>query len=259
MSVEPDGVCIECTPMFDFDTLASVMEPKYHGNFTVMSPGDLGIPVARKRMYMWFDRIKTLAEQHRCVSEFLQTSRRAPGAGPDQYLRASADEVRQYYCKLLEQEGGKGKGGSKARSKPVPPRRAPCPFPGDQLTLRDVLQPGNLSRYHGHCQRIAERTSPAACRIIDVNVSPGWGGAPSSARVPTLLKSSCLVAVFGRGSDRDRLMLPSELPAIHGLELPSSVVSRLPARAVRSLLGNSMHVAQVGSFLLYALATRSFR
>lgn len=262
MAVEPDGVCIECTPAFDFDALASVLEPKYHGNFTIMSPQDLGIPVARKRMYMWFDRVKTLAETHRCVSEFLQISRRAPGAGPEQYLSASADEVQQYYQyyrKLLEQEGRKRKGGSEARSKPVPPRRAPCPRPGDKLTLRDVLQAGNLHRYHGHRQRIAEHTSPEACHIIDVNVTPGWCGTPSSTRVPTLLKSSCLVAVFGRGSDADRLLLPSELPAIHGLELPSSVVSRLPARAVRSLLGNSMHVAQVGSFLLYALATRSFR
>ena len=259
MAVEPDGVCIECTPAFDFDALASVLEPKYRGNFTITSPQDLGIPVARKRMYMWFDRVKTLAETHRCVSEFVQISRRAPGPGPEQYLSASADEVLQYYRKLLAQQGRERKGGSEARSKLVPPRRAPCPRPGDKLTLRDVLQAGNLHRYHGHLQRIAEQTSPEACHIIDVNVSPGWAGTPSSTRVPTLLKSSCLVAVFGRGSDADRLLLPSELPAIHGLELPSSVVSRLPARAVRSLIGNSMHVAQVGSFLLYALATRSFR
>ena len=55
------------------------------------------------------------------------------------------------------------------------------------------------------------------------------------------------------------MMLPSELPAMHGLHLPARVLSALLVRAVRSLVGNSVHVAQVVFFVQYALATRSYR
>ena len=55
------------------------------------------------------------------------------------------------------------------------------------------------------------------------------------------------------------MRLPSELPAMHGLHLPANALSALLAAAVRSLVGNSMHVAQVGCFVQYALATRSYR
>ena len=85
----------------------------------------------------------------------------------------------------------------------------------------------------------------------------GWGGTPQCKHVPTILRSSKLM-VFFQEEEQDRLLLPAEMPAVHGLHLPKCVMDRVPARGVRSLVGNSMHVAQVGCFVQYALATRSY-
>ncbi len=56
LAVEPNGVCIECTPLFDFQTLANLLRSKYTGDKVITSPMDHGLPIARKRMYMWFDK-----------------------------------------------------------------------------------------------------------------------------------------------------------------------------------------------------------
>ena len=45
---------------------------------------------------------------------------------------------------------------------------------------------------------------------------------------------------------------------MQGIRLPPEELSSLDPREVRSLVGNSMHVAQVGCFVQYALATRSY-
>ena len=93
--------------------------------------------------------------------------------------------------------------------------------------------------------------------MVDIIKNPGWGGAPQRQRVPTILRSSKLMVVF-QEEEQDRLLLPAEMPAMHGLHLPKCVMDRLPARVVRSLVGNSMHVAQVGCVVQHALATRSY-
>jgi hypothetical protein len=46
---------------------------------------------------------------------------------------------------------------------------------------------------------------------------------------------------------------------LHGLKLSPDLVSRLPAADVRSLVGNSMHMVQVGLFVQFALSTRRLR
>ena len=60
-------------------------------------------------------------------------------------------------------------------------------------------------------------------------------------------------------SGQDRLLSPSELPAIHGITLPAHVLAKLDLKDVISLTGNSMHVAQIGIFIQYAFATRSYK
>ena len=93
-----------------------------------------------------------------------------------------------------------------------------------------------------------------SCRRREPN---SWVGRETPGPRPTILRSSKLMAIFG-SEDEDRMLLPSEMPGIHGIRLPPSVLSKLPAHAVRSLVGNSMHVVQVGCFVQYALATRSY-
>ena len=91
----------------------------------------------------------------------------------------------------------------------------------------------------------------------DINRTAMRGGAPQCHIAPTTMRSSTLVALF-ESEDDDRLILPREMPGIHGISLPTGVLSRLEPKAVRSFVGNSMHVVQVGAFIQYALATRSY-
>ncbi len=262
LMAEPDGVCIECTPAFDFDTLLELLRPKYGGDYAITSPEDLGLPVSRRRMYMWFERRATISAAHARIGDFLKTSRRVPSLGPDVFLRASAEEVQAYYREVLGQE--------KARSAPVLRRQvrsapvlrrqtAPAETEAAATTLQDVLHVGYRKRYLGHRKLVDELPAAAKSKahIADVNVTPEYARGPKTCRVATILRSSCLVVMSESGREFDRLLLPAELPAIHGLQLPP--LPHLPMRAVRSLVGNSMHVAQVGCFLQYALATRSLR
>ena len=75
--------------------------------------------------------------------------------------------------------------------------------------------------------------------------------------VPTLMRSSILVLLSANAA-QDCLFLPSELASIHGLRIPPSVLRRLSVREARALVGNSMHVAQIGAFAQFALATRTW-
>ena len=60
-----------------------------------------------------------------------------------------------------------------------------------------------------------------------------------------------------RGRSAGFLCTPSELVSIHGLDISPAVLGRLTARQVRGLVGNSMHVAQIGAFVQFALAART--
>lgn len=253
LGVEPDGVCIECTPEFDFPTLANLLQAKYDGDFVLTSPEDHGMPVARRRKYMWFDRRASVAEMHVKVCDLLMHTRRVPRIGPEDYLRAPLAELQQHYNKLLEVAIRAGK----LVEPSVPQRRRRTKGPRfSHLRLRDVLYGGYLGRYEVYRKNLQESLAKRGCHLVDIAKSPGYSSAPTSSRFPTLLKSSCLVAMYD-SAESDRLVLPSELPAVHGLHIPPIVAADLPPRAVRALVGNSMHVAQVGCFVQFALAGRT--
>jgi len=241
LAAEPHGVCLECTPGFDFKGLSSLLQDKYTGDFAVTSPLDFGLPVARRRMYMYFD-LHGSPPARLGLADMLPVSRRALALKPVDFLVARPQEVEGYYRKLL---------GKRARP-PVPRRRAIQET--TSLTLADVLCSGMWKRYEGHRARVVARMGDG-CHIVDINHNPEYRGPPSDARVPTIMRSSTLVAVFPSAAS-DRLVLPTELVAMHGLELPAQLMSRLPDRRLVSLVGNSMHVAQVGCFLQFALAMR---
>ena len=93
LSIEPDAVCIECTPRFDFATLQNLL-PTYRGDWAITCPTDFGRPVARQRMYMWFDRRASLRRVHAEVSGILDVSRRT--------VRVEAG----IFCRLPKQRSG---------------------------------------------------------------------------------------------------------------------------------------------------------
>ena len=125
--------------------------------------------------------------------------------------------------------------------------------------MRGVLPVGLRTRYDEHRERVNRiRSRPGACYVRDINRTAMWGGAPQCHNVPTIMRSSALVALF-ESEDDDRLILPREMPGIHGISLPTGVLSRLEPKEVRSFVGNSMHVVQVGACIHFAFATWSYR
>ena len=254
--IEPDAVCLECTPEFDFATMQKML-CGYRGNCAITSPLDFGRPVARKRMYMWFDRVLSLNQVHREVSTILDVSRRSLLVGPEIFARASNAEVQRSYYSLAKMASTKPNG------PPLPsvPRRLSKKQPpaSCNLRVRDVLPVGLRGRYEAHRVKVDSiRTSTGLCYVRDINKSAGWGGKPQCQHVPTILRSSTLVAMFD-SKDQDRLILPTELPSIHGIILPANLMSQLAPRELMSLTGNSMHVAQIGTFIQYAFATRTYK
>ena len=261
LATEPDGVCLECTPQFDFAGLSGLLRGKYTGGHVIMSPTDLGLQVSRRRMYMFFDRQG--ATPHRGLRDMLPVSRRTVNLRPEAFLSAGPAQVQRHYQELVALVPRRrvakvaGHGAAGRRAAPVPRRLAtpPAVMPIGHIRLMDVLHGGALRRYEGHRRQVTNKFGKfRGCCIVDINNTPDYRGGPSDAKVPTIMRSSTLVAIFSCQAS-DRLVLPTELPAIHGLQLPG-VAARLPSRKVRSLVGNSMHVVQVGCFLQFALAMR---
>ena len=225
LAVEPDGVCIECTPRFEFAKLCALLLPSYTGDYAITSPADFGLLIDRRRMYI----CGTYRTQRLSFNVF---------------LCASPGEIQRYYRQLL----GNPRSGS-----PVLRRRALL----GRLRLDDVLSAGNMVRYRRYREQIVSLPD-APCYIVDMHKSADCGAKPRSERMPTLLRSSVLV-VLCRQPAEDRFLFPTELPALHGLEISSDRLCGLPAADVRSLVGNSMHIVQVGVFVQFALGTRALR
>ena len=96
VAVGPDAVCLECIEGFDFETLQRMLRG-YRGDYAVTSPLDFGRPVARKRMYMWFDCMLSLRAAHEEVSTILDVSRRPLLVGPEVFLQAPRAEMQRLY------------------------------------------------------------------------------------------------------------------------------------------------------------------
>ena len=67
LRVDPDAARIERTPKLDFATPKNLLHP-YRGDSVVTCPTEFGSPVARERMYVWFDRLASLPISIRDIS-----------------------------------------------------------------------------------------------------------------------------------------------------------------------------------------------
>ena len=92
---------------------------------------------------------------------------------------------------------------------------------------------------------------------MDINMSASYRTFTKPNVFPTIMKSSILV-ILSADEAHDRMFVPEELLSIHCIDLPSAVLRRLTLREVRQLLGISMHVVQVGTFIQCALAARTW-
>ena len=163
--MEPDGVCLECTPRFDFNTLADLLRAKYDGDFAIASPDDHGLPIARKRMYMWFDRRQSVDETHARVRDMLDCTRRIPMILPETYLRATPAELLRHYNKVLE--AGVRAGKLSAATSVLRRQRAKGP-PVSQLSVRDILHGGFLERYDQYREKLKNELARHGCHLVDI-------------------------------------------------------------------------------------------
>ena len=251
LCIEPSGVCIECTPAFDFDTLQDLLAAKLCGSCARTCPSDFGLPVQRPRLYMWFDSRSCLDEEHVDVASCLLAARRRVRLSPRDYQRATSGERRRHYEDMWRE-----------RTRSPPPRsllrRMVQKGPGPLPRVADYLAPGLCSRYRDHRDAVAKiRKSEQDCFVVDINMSASYRTFTKPNVFPTIMKSSILV-ILSADEAHDRMFVPEELLSIHSIDLPSAVLRRLTLRQVRQLLGNSMHVVQVGTFIQCALAARTW-
>ena len=101
LCVKPDAICLECTPKFDFATLKRLLHT-YRGNYAVTCPTDFGRPVARRRMYMWFDLLSSLDSVCAEVGTIFDVSARSLLVGPEVFLTASASDVRRCHYEMAQ-------------------------------------------------------------------------------------------------------------------------------------------------------------
>ena len=234
-----DGACIECTPFFDFDTFHGILQSHFIGNSKATNPALEGKPVRRARLYMWFESKRRLVDTlHPGWKMYELVSHRTLSLPWTVYLRATPEEIQAHYQELLS---------GKSHNQPVLPR---------VVGLSDVLSEGNMKRLDAFLTSL--QASPAQHNDVAVDISANvrWAGLNLKPYLATLTCSTCLVFVPRAGSSEAvRLILPSELPAIHGISFPQDLGAQIKPVQMRSLIGNSMHVAQVGCFLQFAFAS----
>ena len=123
--------------------------------------------------------------------------------------------------------------------------------------LDQFLWGSSLQRYHDHrAQPYTQDLTSSQCIVVDISQNVGYRR-PARNMVPTLMKSTVLVVLFADAA-QDVFLIPSELASIHGLDISPAVLRRLTVSQVRGLVGNSMHVAQIGAFVQFAFAARTW-
>ena len=253
LCIQPDGVCIECTPNFDVEMLETLLGGAYVGAHAITCPSNFGVPVFRRRLYMWFDLKSSLDEVHMDMTSLLAASGRRVVMSPECYVTATTTARRDYYQEVWSQQHG--------GDEPLPTgsvrRRLTSKAIGPLPRLDQFLSGSSLKRYHDHrAQPYAQDLTGSQCIVVDISQNVGYRR-PARNMVPTLMKSTVLVVLFADAAE-DFLFTPSELASIHGLDISPAVLRRLSVSQVRGLVGNSMHVAQIGAFVQFALASRTW-
>ena len=253
LCIQPDGVCIECTPNFDVEMLETLLGGTYVGAHAITCPSDFGVPVFRRRLYMWFDLKSSLDEVHMDMTSLLVASGRRVVMSPECYVTATTQARRAYYQQLWSQQHG--------GDEPLPTgsvlRRLTSKTMSPLPRLDQFLWGSSLQRYHDHrAQPYTQDLTSSQCIVVDISQNVGYRR-HTRHMVPTLMKSTNLIVLF-KDAAQDFLFTPSELAAIHGLDISPAVLRRLTVSQVRGLVGNSMHVAQIGAFVQFAFAARTW-
>jgi len=273
LAVEPDIVLHECTPRFQHQQLADILDGKFWCESVVMSPEDWGVPAKRPRRYtMLLNRKWQLPAatsstappaQASSIPRALQPGPMTGGAAAFQFTsgcfrdlffkqRMADCDVYMVASPLQIQEYNEHRAARSSSSCPVDQLE----FPGDVIPA--------CARAHLRAYDELRSGSDEVCDLVCVLQSP-YHIAPGTRQVaPSLLKGSLLFSL-----SRRRLMLPAETMLLQGFPVPSLLPSdgelaslypfqtpledMLPDRTVRNLSGNGMHLCQVGCAFLIAV------
>ena len=201
---------------------------------------------------MWFDSITCLDEEHADVDCYLLAARRRVRLSPRDYMQATIIERRVHYENVWC-----------GRTKCDPPmvplqKRMTVKGSGPMPLVAHYLAPGLFSRYQDHREAVAKiRKNDQDCFVVDINKNASYSSNSTPNMIPTILKSSVLV-ILSADEANDCMFVPRELLSIHGIVLADSVLRRLTVRQVKQLVGNSMHVVQIGTFIQCAFAARTW-
>ena len=232
----------ECVVSFPATTLFERVFPGAVVQTVVFSPVDLGIPTHRPRRYtlVLLDRSFPLCGQISLDDDLLTSVafRRLHLTG-SVFLTAPKNLIHQCLRDL-------------AAARQLPERENGKPYGWEA-----VMVPGDRLRMHQHREEVTKRGYADFDINVDVTHAPGYS---SSMRIiPTLLRNS---KIFNLAAGRYFLVL--ELMGAQGLPffLPEEdeicqnmpydymvEVAQTEPKALKSMCGNAMHVAQVGSLL----------
>jgi hypothetical protein len=125
---------------------------------------------------------------------------------------------------------------------------------GACLPVQACVTPLTYQRLAAYTQKYMEMTPKPACFVADLSQN-----ADHRSRCGSILPAACVSSTF-YSVTKDRLFTPSDMLIAHGWPLNSGSEffdlmpfdrSKLSTAQERLLLGNSMHLAQVGAVFLY--------
>ena len=234
-------VCPKCC-----DTLATV-ERKYQMNSQIFSPVNLGIPTGRRRRYTALDLIPVAAQdlEKEPGPTFESLFYRNMEVSCSIYMAASESQVKEFLSERVHATA------QKLGYAPV----------GD-TDYEKTLTCGEYTRLQGHRLNLCRQHKvlpKVALTCLDQN--PEWMKSSFTKQTPTLLRKSTLYDMISQ-----RPLLPLEYFLIQGYPHPDTgiiseelraqfpfadALSILAPHEVTSLMGNGMHLAQAGTWLLW--------
>ena len=244
----PEIVLLECTVLFDTIVL-KIFSSEYLIQCIDFSPREMGIPSSRPRKYMLLTRASKVAMRlpfDRFHFGNLFFANRI--ASSQMYIVVSPEFRQAGLINCLRKQRG------------YLPHLDSEPW-----TLRQVLAPGTYESLQGYRTRAAEVGEKDG--YVNLQQTPGFMQSISPV-VPTLLQGSMLYSLARETAFEypEHLLVMGissafvgvdEVAEFPGTMLPDRVVLgcvSISARQARMLCGNGMHLASVGSCLMFALA-----
>ena len=258
-----EDVCfIECTPRYPFETAFSAVLQDTHVCLSVnVGPELLGWPHRRLRLLgVALNRrtVQWLGPQtaQGIAKDFAKRFHRAVTLSGDVFCMAPEQDVRNEYVMLARRQKNY-----------ITARQAQSEHPMN--LLRMLVPPGGVQRFHEWLQAGQQQqlSSIGGAFLFDADYRPNTKGSMGGSDMPVSLRHGTVMAVKGYQPSTWRILLAAEhmaamgfhmFPQMHGegrykISSMRDIISWMPPQRVKCLLGNGMHLATQGAWMLYVL------